>query len=252
MNYAMGVMTILNGLFIPPDFYFQTLESLLSPIVSFPSIHNRINSHNPNAASLLESLFELPLNTFLVYAWMVIITTLVTQSALRVIRSPHLQSNHKAIYGGSSTTKKQRRSYHLTLLSAFSKLLTPLLLSILPPILLPHDFFVHHVRSYTLASGLLFCLLTKKIIVLSMARMAYATFQLEVVPFALAMLWILNGGADAGAGSVGSTIGNVPAMVLCALWYLLRLMYWVNGAITQICRRLDIYCFTIKHKKKLN
>jgi len=94
--------------------------------------------------------------------------------------------------------------------------------------------------------------LTKKIIVLSMARMAYATFQLEVVPFALAMLWILNGGADAGAGSVGSTIGNVPAMVLCALWYLLRLMYWVNGAITQICRRLDIYCFTIKHKKKLN
>jgi len=78
MNYAMGVMTILNGLFIPPDFYFQTLESLLSPIVSFPSIHNRINSHNPNAASRLESLFQLPLNTFLVYAWMVIITTLVT------------------------------------------------------------------------------------------------------------------------------------------------------------------------------
>jgi len=87
-------------------------------------------------------------------------------------------------------------------------------------------------------------LLTKKMIVFSMAKMAYAAIQFDVLPLLVTSLWIrcdprlTRKGADFVMGG------------LC-LWYLYRLLRWVNVTINQICERLNVYCFRLKPRTKM-
>lgn len=125
-------------------------------------------------------------------------------------------------------------------LSGVSKLLSPLLLSLVP-FYLPYHLVVNDMRYISVAIGLVFSLITKKMIVFSMAKAAFATIQLDVVPLVLLCVWLHfdDNVTDLGASALLSAL---------TLWHTYRLLFWARTAIAQICARLDIYCFTIKKK----
>jgi len=125
-------------------------------------------------------------------------------------------------------------------LSGISKLLSPLLLSLVP-FYLPYHLVVNDMRYISVAIGLVFSLITKKMIVFSMAKAAFATLQLDVVPLVLLCVWLHldDHFTDLGASALLSAL---------TLWHTYRLLFWARTAITQICARLDINCFTIKKK----
>ena len=68
--------------------------------------------------------------------------------------------------------------------SAMSKLVSPLLLAIVGVWGLT-DF----VNAVSLSLGLCFCLITIKLIVFSMARMAYASIQTDIMPLVLVVAY---------------------------------------------------------------
>jgi len=80
------------------------------------------------------------------------------------------------------------KSYKLRL-AAVSKLVMPLLLAG-SPFILPPEIRKLDVRLLSEALGLLFFLLTKKMIVFSMAKMPFASIQLPPVPYLLVLGWI--------------------------------------------------------------
>jgi len=125
-------------------------------------------------------------------------------------------------------------------ISALSKLLTPLLVSA-TPFFLPASIIESNTRYLSIATGLLSCLLTIKLICFSMAKMAYAACQVEAIPYFVICAWIRM---DENITERGSTF---ILGALC-LWNGFRLLKWTKGTIDQICARLDIYCFSIKQK----
>lgn len=123
--------------------------------------------------------------------------------------------------------------------SAIAKLISPFALAV-APFLLPHNVVQYHGRCVSLAVGFCFSILTIKMIVLSMAKAAYGSFQPDVVPLFAACLWLrVNGGTSGGL-----------VLNMLSIFYGLRLLWWTSHAIHQICNKLDIYCFSIKRKKE--
>eukprot|EP00934_Nitzschia_sp_Nitz4_P000208 Nitzschia sp. Nitz4//scaffold11_size288233//158887//160197//NITZ4_000778-RA/size288233-processed-gene-0.236-mRNA-1//-1//CDS//3329534086//208//frame0 len=90
--------------------------------------------------------------------------------------------------------------------------------------------------------GLCFCLLTIKIIVYSMANMSYASVQFDVLPFVLVVTALKL---------AGDSIPIPSSLVLMTLdvFYMARLLFWVQLAIGQLCKRLNINLFRIPHPK---
>lgn len=136
--------------------------------------------------------------------------------------------------------------------SAMSKLASPLLLCVVAVIAtdsyhhhVANESFAGYVPSCWLALGLCFSLITIKIIVYSMARMAYATIQMDILPFVVVVLLIHT--ADDGA-----TLFVNPSILFAVLdlFYFGRLVYWIRCAIGQLCDHLQIQLFRIKQKKE--
>ena len=126
-------------------------------------------------------------------------------------------------------------------LVALSKLFTPVLITVIS-LNIPAEIVESECRLILISSGFLFSFLTKKIIVFSMAKMSYASFQLEALPYVLVLLWIRMDSRI--------TLRGVHTLLsLLCLWYGFRLVNWARVAIHQICVRLDIFCFTIKKKR---
>lgn len=173
---------------------------------------------------LPDYLTQLEIRYAYVLGWAVTAIYLVVASVHRVMR--HLESD------------KVRWSVRF---SALSKLLVPLVTGV-APMLLPTEFLRLNARSVSVAMGLVFSIVTKKIIVFSMAKMAYASIQPDVLPFALACLLIRHSEHFAERG------GSMLMWALCA-GYHIRLVLWARNAVEDICKKLDIWCFRIKPNK---
>lgn len=138
----------------------------------------------------------------------------------------------------SSEVVKENKSFY----SSMAKLVTPFLIAV-APFLLPKNVMQNETRYISVATGLLYSFLTKKMICFSMAKQTYASIQMEAIPYWAAMLWIRLDGRITDLGA------RVVLMGLC-LWYAFRLINWARVAIDQICKKLGIYCFSIHKRRK--
>jgi len=150
-------------------------------------------------------------------------------------------SFHRVLWKDETVRADQRLQ-----LSAISKLATPLLIAI-APFWLPTKTMENETRFLSVSAGLLMSFLTKKMICFSMAKQSYASVQMEAFPFYGAILLVLCDGKNEGI--VGDEVLHYLLGGLC-LWHAYRLVNWASMAIDQICKRLDIHCFSIKDKKK--
>jgi len=206
VNYGLGVITILQAFIDRESFWTSTLSSRLPPALS---------------SSLPPFISTLEMRNIGVLSWFFMNLVLVSLSLRRVMTHPNV-TQHKLQF------------------TAFTNLITPFLLA-MSPFILPANIIQHYTRYVSVALGLAFSLVTKKIIVFSMAKMNYASIQMDVLPLIMACVWVT---LDERLTQRGAK--NVFG-ILC-LWNAWRLLRWANLAIDQICARLGIYCFTIKKK----
>jgi len=206
VNYGLGLLTILMGFIDREAFWTQPLKDIL-----------------PYAASscLPPQLVDLEMRYVSSVGWACMVSVLIMLSFIRVFT--HLDSG-------------------MARFNAACNLLSPLIVGICP-FLLPDKYIQDNTRYISVAAGLLFSHITKKQIVYSMAKMCFASIQLDVLPFLFTCLWIRY---DERLTEEG---GFLVIRALC-IWHAFRLMHWAGIAINQICKRLDIWCLRIKHKKK--
>uniref|UniRef100_A0A7S1BEY7 CDP-alcohol phosphatidyltransferase n=1 Tax=Corethron hystrix TaxID=216773 RepID=A0A7S1BEY7_9STRA len=147
-------------------------------------------------------------------------------------------------FAGCGMVKKKISAKKYT--AALAKTLSPAVLAA-APFLLPDRLFAGgYCRHISLATGLLFTTITIKLIVFGMAKMTYAAVQLEIVPFC-AFCVAARVFGDSFEEVFGTTVERGLAGI--TLWNGFRLLGFVRAVVEQICRRLDIYCFTIKKKQ---
>jgi ethanolaminephosphotransferase len=209
MNYGLGLFAIINS-FLDRDAFWSTLMKEVIPDNVVQTI-----------AIIPERILDMEFRHFGLIGWFSIELFLIVGSLYRVLTH-------------------ERVSKHGNHLSAISKLLTPALIAF-SPFLLPKEIMENETRYISICTGLLFSFVTKKMICFSMAKMAFASIQMDAIPYWAVFLWIRY---DADITARGA---NVLLGALC-VWYSLRIANWARIAINQICNRLDIHCFTIKAK----
>jgi phosphatidylglycerophosphate synthase len=213
VNYGIGLITILMAFIDRKKFWISSVKSYLPQ-----AILEKIGG-----SLLSDRVLELQLRHFVVLMWCLTMAALMLGSIGRVL--------------GHDNVKKNK-----TQLSALSKLLSPALIAF-APFWLPMNVICNETRFISVSTGLLCSFLTKKMICFSMAKMTYATSQIEAIPYWMIILWIRY---DRNITEQGVTL----LLGLSCIWYLIRMTIWANIAIRQICDRLDIHCFTIKDKSK--
>jgi hypothetical protein len=219
VNYGMAVMTIINSFLDREAVYHRSMGEVLAPFDSYFAVSEQLPA----------LVLDLELRYFLAAGWAVMNVILQILSLKRVLFHPHIAS------GEFSTAEIRERRFN-----AISKLATPLALGV-AAFLVPPDAVRTRYLSVTL--GLAYSLLTKKMIVFSMAKMAFSVMQWDAVPFLLAALWIRF---DDRLTKMGADF----VLGLLCFWYTFRMLRWVNITINQICGRLDIYCFRLKKRKR--
>lgn len=226
VNYSMGFYTMLNGFMDRVGFYERPMGGILELIFGDVALR-----HLPVAVR------ELEVRYFMMSGWLFMSGILMVLSIKRVMINPNIAGISSAsdidvcaLLPGKARSRR---------VMALSKLLSPIIL-LISALLIPPTAVRTRYLSITL--GIAFSLLTTKMIVFSMAKMAYAAVQWDVMPLLVGSLWIrydprlTRMGADFVMGG------------LC-LWYSYRMLRWVNVTINQICKRLDIYCFRLKPRK---
>jgi len=218
VNYFMGSLTTFNSFIDREAAYLRPMRAVLAPLAKYCNFEK----------TLPAEMLDMEARHFYLSIWAVISTVLMTLSVIRVL-------NHANIAGAKlspADVMKRRRN-------ALLKLVTPAALC-------AAMFFVPtsavRTRYVSVAFGLAISLLTKKMIVFSMAKMPYAVVQWDAIPFLGAALWIKYDGRLTREGA-DFVLGTV------CVWYAFRVLRWGNVTINQICEKLDIYCFSIKHKK---
>lgn len=127
--------------------------------------------------------------------------------------------------------------------SAFTKLFSPIILSLVTVYALPDETVEDHGRLVSLSVGLCLALLTIKMIVFGMARQAYATIQLDIALALVAIAWVC---ADR---RLRESASEAAVWMFLVVWYLYRVLTWILSFVGQICHRLNIRLFSLK---KLN
>ncbi|KAL7515879.1 hypothetical protein ACHAWX_000953 [Stephanocyclus meneghinianus] len=217
VNYALGLMAFLNSLIDREAFFTRSMKEILKPMgYSFLEY-------------IPDVLEEMELRHVGMCGWNIMSVILMIMSVRRVLIHPRI-----APPSASYAEVFQSR------VNAMSKLLTPFALC-LAAFLVPPKAVRTRYLSVTL--GLCFSILTKKIIVFSMAKMPFAAVQWDAFPLLLTAMWIRF---DDNLTKMGA---DFVLGILC-FYYTWRMLHWVNTAIDQICERLDIYCFTIKRGKR--
>jgi len=207
INYGIGIFTVMNS-FVNRELIWKSRMEDIIPVV--------IGTYLP------PSVGELEFRYFSVLLAGILFIPILLASFHRVL-------NHENV------CKNQNH------FSAVSKLGTPFLIGV-TPFLLPESVIQNDIRYVSIATALVFCLLTVKMICFSMAKMTYASFQLEALPYFLICLWIR---LDENITELGISL---ILRGLC-LWYAYRMLNLAKRTINQICDRLDIFCFSIKAKK---
>jgi len=203
VNYGIGLFTIINSFINRQALWKSRVEELIPATVT---------------AILPPSLGVIELRYVGTTMLGVLMIPLILLSLYRVMKHEKQRENISAIY----------------------KLCTPLLIAV-TPFLLPESVIQNNTRYLSIATGLLLCLVTVKMICFSMAKMTYAAFQAEALPYFLICSWIRM---DGNLTELGSSL----ILGLLCLWYVYRLLKWAQRAIDQICARLGIFCFSIKKK----
>mmetsp|Transcript_14579 Transcript_14579/g.20605 ORF Transcript_14579/g.20605 Transcript_14579/m.20605 type:complete len:439 (-) Transcript_14579:230-1546(-) len=211
VNYFMGLISLLNG-FIDRDAFYKAPMNQILPSVVLEMIPESYNHYAE----------EYEVRHVGAILWTIFSFGLITLSFGRTFK--HLKDPRKCLV-------------------ATSKLLSPALLCIGFFHIQP-SIITQCSRAISVAFGLAFSIITKKMIIYSMAKMSFAALQLEIVPLlALGVLW--KGYDDK------FTLDGVKLLWRSlSVWYAYRLITFARSAINEICARLDINCFTIKPKKK--
>lgn len=200
----MALFSIVNSLLDRKSIWAMKMSSLVPPVLAVP-----------------ELIASLEVRQFLLVLWTLVVLIHVMVAFTSVARS---LKDPKAA------------------LSTFSKLLSPLVL-VACPFLLPNDIIVESNRYVSLSLGLVFSIITIKIVVFGMAKMLYASFQPDIIPFALVCVW---SSLDRRLTPLGSRL----LFQLCCVWYTYRIIMWTSTAIRQLCNRLEIECLTLKKIEK--
>lgn len=217
VNYSMGILTLVNSLMDREAFWHRPMTEVLAPL------GDSVMQHIPSIVK------ELELRHFGMAGWGLMSAVLMILSLKRVLFHPHIAGGNLS----AAETLQMR-------VTALSKLATPAALCVAAFMVPPTAV---RTRYLSVTLGLAFSILTKKMIVFSMAKMKFAAVQFDAVPLLLAALWIrydkrlTKEGADLVLG------------VLC-FWYTFRMLRWINITINQICKKLDINCFTLGKRKK--
>ena len=200
VNYGLALWSIATSI-VGRDFYDIVLTENPPPYLE-RSLTGR------NQAMLVKHA--------MVIGWLLLHAILIVLSWMRVYH--HLNSNKKG---------------HV-FFSAMSKLVSPLLL-----VIVGVWGLTDIVNAVSLSLGLCFCLITIKLIVFSMARMAYASIQTDIMPLVLVVAYTKLNEIDS----------PLCFQVLDGL-YLVRVLYWTHKAIYQLCKRLQVQLFRIPYKKE--
>jgi hypothetical protein len=215
VNYGVALLTLLNAFIDRENFWKQTLQDVLPFRMEL--------FRNPDFVAWMSTL---QLKQVGIMLWVTMIGCLMLSSAYRVFHHVH--------------TPRER-------MIVLSKLSIPFLLAC-SPLLFPEDIRRQHVRILSETIALLFFLLTKKMIVFSMAQMSFATLQLHSVPYFLVLFWTRFYHHGSIMSDANSPLLHIVLQIIC-LFHLYLWLLWCRRAVYQICDRLDINCFTIKHKK---
>jgi ethanolaminephosphotransferase len=218
VNYSLGIFAFVNSCLDRVAFYQRPMKAVLVTVFGDYALLQQLPA----------GLSEIELRYFLVACWGVMLSILMILSLKRVMFHPHIAN--------SSLLPGEVRRRRLT---AVSKLASPFALCVAGVIVPPNAV---RTRYLSVTLGLAFSLLTKKMIVFSMAKMAFAVVQWDAVPIIIVALWIR---LDARLSKMGA---DFVLGVLC-FWYAFRMLRWVNVSINQICKKLNIYCFRLKKRK---
>jgi len=235
VNYGVALLSLVNAFINREVFWLQSLR------YSLPGGAVSILQMLPYQ-SQVQAVLDLQTNEFGANAWFLLLSSQCFLSFFRTL--PHCPTLAEK-------------------LSAMSKLFSPLALACLP-FLVPFHLVQNNTRLISIAMGLMFDLITKKMIVFSMAKMSFAMLQFDIVPFLFLTVCMRNNYfCDSSfvsnhpvssflcdADQSQSEEWNVRIMIGLCLWHLYRLSLWCRLAILQITKRLDIYCFTIKPRTK--
>ena len=221
VNYGLAVWTISASLFGPELYRLNLIESKMVESWNISTLNWIIAEQNGSKAIQVRHVIAL--------GWSMMILSLLSLSWTRVYKT---------------VTPR-------VFASAMSKLMSPLLLCVVAIYTtgsyhhyVPKESSAGYFPSCWLALGLCFCLITIKIIVYSMAKMAYASFQVDILPFMIGVLWV-HWAED------GETLPVSPSTIFAVLdlYYFARLVYWIRRAIFQLCTHLKIELFRIKEIK---
>ena len=238
--YGMGVWSILTGLLDHlglvrrQELYTGTVSWIQSfPLQSIPGITWLLQQPPSAPLSVKDILF---------IVWMCGFGVLTVLSWIRLIRAQPLRSKES-----SSPWSLWKRT-----INALGKLSSPLILCAL---------MIHvsaattknstatnmgGIRYASLAIGLCFCMITIKLVVLGMARMAYASLQwADLMP--LLLVWAVT---TTSSSTPLPLVSPDLAYPLATAGYLVRLVWWTKLAVDPLCRKMQIQLFQIPYQKK--
>lgn len=205
VNYSLGLLSIANAFIDREAFWMRPLTEVLPS-----SIIDRLPDY----------IASLELRHAGLSGWFILLSVLMFLSMVRV-----------CMYVENNSVR----------LSALSKLISPFMLAS-SLFLFPRSLVETDTRRISLATGLMFSQITKKMIVFSMAKMTFASVQLDVLPWMAVCLWLRYDDNWTPKGS------RLILGVMC-LWHAYRLVHWAAIAIEQICARLGIRCLTLEKRK---
>lgn len=226
VNYGLAVISIANACIDFKWFYNRTLQQTLMPILPISILP--FNPKEPDLfVSTLNACLTCKLKHVILYAWVALSTSIVFGCIVRTAK--HIKEP-------------------LPMLVALSKFFSPLLIAITILYVTPDEVVQQECRLISIASGLCLCFITLKMIVLSMGRMVYASFQKDVVPLAV-ILGFITYEVDYADVRRLQPKGVEFLLQVLVVYYLARIMHWTSRATSQLCEKLDVYLFRIKPKQ---
>jgi ethanolaminephosphotransferase len=226
VNYGLAFATLACTLFDEKTFFKQTLQQALLPVLPISILPD--NPTSPSVfVTVLNTLLTTNLKHCLLVGWIAMVTSIVFGCMYRV--AIHVNNSAK-------------------LVGALTKLISPAAVAAMMVVVAPSEAIQQEARLVSLSSGLCICLITVKIIVFSMARMAYGSIQKDILPTVVVLgfiAWEYEYSPHRRLKPSGLTL----LLQALTAYYIVRIGYWASIAIHQLCVKLDVYLLTIKSKK---